>query len=94
MLGLSTRKSESQNGHAMVVIVSVHKQNLAIAVDNVLGMQQVVLKEMQGIYFSHEVFDGAAIMGDGHVAPVINLENLCEVAKRQDFSCMSRVAEV
>jgi len=62
---------------AIVVSVEVAGGRPAgLLVDQVLGVQQVVLREVPGIEGSPQVFAGGAVLGDGRVAMVVDVEKL------------------
>lgn len=55
-----------------VVIVAEKEQKLALVVEQLVGLQQVVMKDLSGLSFNAELFSGAAIMGDGNIALVLD----------------------
>jgi two-component system chemotaxis sensor kinase CheA len=62
---------------AIVVSVQVAGgRSAGLLVDQVLGVQQVVLREVAGIDATAPVFAGGAVLGDGRVAMVIDVEKL------------------
>ena len=59
-----------------MVAVEPRKQRIALGVDNVLGVQQVVVKEIDGLASTCDFVAGGALMGDGSVALVIDLDKV------------------
>ena len=57
----------------ILVIVEESGRNYALLVDKVIGIQQVVLKELKGMKMKKKIFAGAALMGNGNVALVLDL---------------------
>lgn len=55
------------------VIVEETGRNYALYVDKVVGIQQVVLKELKGMKMNKKIFTGAALMGNGDVALVLDI---------------------
>ena len=55
------------------VIVEETGRNYALLVDKVIGIQQVVLKELRGMKMNKNIFTGAALMGNGDVALVLDI---------------------
>lgn len=57
-------------------IVAIRNQNRlhAIGVDKILGLQEVVLKNIQGLEQSKPIFAGAALTGNGRIAMVLDFE--------------------
>lgn len=60
----------------IMVAVQHHSRQFALQVDQVLGTQKVVLKELKGLELQSQLFEGAAIMGDGSVAMVLDIDNI------------------
>ena len=60
----------------MIVVVEAMGRLVALAVDSVLGQQQVVIKSLDGTLAHSASFVGAAIVSDGHVALIINTDDL------------------
>jgi two-component system chemotaxis sensor kinase CheA len=68
---------------AIVVSVEVSGgRSAGLLVDQVLGVQQVVLREVAGIDTSVQVFAGGAVLGDGRVAMVVDVEKLGALVAR------------
>ena len=62
--------------NGLVVLIAFGKKKAALAVDAVVGVQQVVLKDIAGINTRQTFFDGGALMGDGRVALILNTDKL------------------
>ena len=56
-----------------VIITSCQKEFILL-VDQILGIQQVVVKEIEGIVGKSDLIAGGAILGDEKVAIVLNLD--------------------
>ncbi len=75
LLGLDVEEKCASD--AIVVSVEVAGGRAAgLLVDQVLGVQQVVLREVEGIDSALQVFAGGAVLGDGRVAMVVDVEKL------------------
>ena len=62
---------------AIVVSVDLGTDTAAgLLVDEVLGVQQVVLREVSGIGDEETPFAGGAVLGDGRVAMVVDVDRL------------------
>ena len=62
---------------SIVVSVDVSGKGPAgLLVDEVLGVQQVVLREVHGIETANAPFSGGAVLGDGRVAMVVDVDRL------------------
>jgi two-component system chemotaxis sensor kinase CheA len=58
------------------VIITLSKKDIVLIVDGVLGTQQVVIKEIEGLANHSRYIAGGVILGDERVAIVLNLESL------------------
>nr|WP_295377389.1 chemotaxis protein CheA [Pseudoxanthomonas sp.] len=68
-------------GHArtaqpLVVVVEGDGQKLALEVDELLGQQQVVVKNLENNYRRVDGISGATILGDGRVALIVDVGGL------------------
>lgn len=62
---------------SIVVSVELQRdQTAGILVDEVLGVQQVVVREVTGVSTEAEIFSGGAVLGDGRIAMVLDIERL------------------
>jgi len=66
-----------------VVIVELEDRHLGIVVDEVLGNHQTVLKSLGWLTRHIQIFSGATVLGDGHVALILDVSNLLTYAGRQ-----------
>jgi two-component system chemotaxis sensor kinase CheA len=57
-------------------VVESDGQKLALEVDELLGQQQVVVKNLENNYRRIEGVSGATIMGDGRVALIVDVGGL------------------
>ena len=61
------------SGGAVVVVVEAEGHRAALLVDELLGQQQVVVKNLESNYRRVAGVSGATIMGDGHVALILDV---------------------
>jgi two-component system chemotaxis sensor kinase CheA len=76
---LGQRVNIFENGpevQMMGVIVTIKGKSTALAVREIVGIQKVVCKQLEGVEIDKEIFDGAAISGTGHVSMIVNVERL------------------
>ena len=66
----------------ILVLVDYNGKKLALHVDSIVGIQQIVLKGLKGFKMNKEFFSGGALMGDGYVSLVMNIEKLFSVKTR------------
>jgi two-component system chemotaxis sensor kinase CheA len=60
----------------LLVLVESEGRRAAMAVDELLGQQQVVIKSLETHYKRVEGISGATILGDGHVALILDVPGL------------------
>ncbi len=71
---------KAQPSKSIVVVVEMGREEpRGLMVDEVLGVQQVVVREVDGVDVSAQVFSGGAVLGDGKVAMVVDVEQLGQV---------------
>lgn len=77
LLGLQTRLTRSTEG---LVVIAIHQgKRYALLVEEVLGQQQVVIKNLDANYRRIEGTMGATIMGDGRVALILDVAGLARL---------------
>ena len=62
---------------ALVVVVESMGKRLGLLVDEVLAQQQVVIKALGQGVGKAEFYSGAAILSDGNVGLILNIDKLC-----------------
>ncbi|MEJ7138160.1 chemotaxis protein CheA [Amphibiibacter pelophylacis] len=67
---------EEENRPNIMVVVESDGARLAMIVDELLGQQQVVVKNLEANYRKVPDISGATIMGDGHVALILDVGSL------------------
>ena len=77
----ATQASEAQTAthsapHPLVVVVEAGRRKIGLAVDELLGQQQVVVKSLERHLRKVEGLMGATILGDGCVAPILDVAGL------------------
>lgn len=78
---LPTRRRNQ--GRGMLVVVESEGRRVALAVESVLGQMQLVLKPLGSILREVPGVAGAAILGDGRVALVLDLPTLLKTTNEQ-----------
>ncbi len=64
---------------ALVMVVESAGRKVGLLVDEVLAQQQVVIKPVGDGVGLHEAFSGAAILADGRVGLILNIDRVCNV---------------
>lgn len=68
----------------IAVVVESGGQRIALEVDELLGQQQVVIKNLETNYRKIPGVSGATILGDGRVALIVDAEGLAQQARLRD----------
>ena len=64
----------------LIVIISGDGGNCALLVDDLIGKQQVVIKSLDSTFKQLEGISGAAIMGDGRVALILDAQRITRLS--------------
>ncbi|MFZ5570299.1 MAG: chemotaxis protein CheA [Thermodesulfobacteriota bacterium] len=64
----------------LLVLLSIMKKKYAFAVTEVIGVQKIVVKPIEGLRVQ-QIFEGAAMMGDGRTALIVGEEGLTRIAR-------------
>lgn len=72
--GMAEEVRHKDNGILIVVDYNGHK--VALLVDEIVNIQQVVLKQLKGLHMNKELFTGGALRGDGYISLILNIEKL------------------
>ena len=70
------RAPTSRNANAIMVVVESEGGRVALLVDELIGQQQVVVKNLEANYRKVDGVSGATIMGDGRVALILDIASL------------------
>jgi two-component system chemotaxis sensor kinase CheA len=72
-------RCETTASLARVIVVESGERKLGLLVDDVVTQQQVVIKALSAGVGSAEFLSGAAIMSDGRVGLILNVDRMCEM---------------
>lgn len=72
--GVTARETEATD--AIVIVVEAGNQRRCLLVDQLLGKQEVVIKGLGELFRSSEGLAGAAILGDGRVGLILDVDAL------------------
>mgnify|MGYP001251453861 CR=1 FL=1 len=87
LFGLETPPDE----HQKVVIVSSGNTRVGLVVDQILGNQQTVIKQLSKLHASLKTFSGATILGDGTVALILDIMNLVDFGQELEARSRSEI---
>ena len=68
--------------NVIIIIVSLENHQYGIAVHEVLGKQEVVIKSLNSILRRFDLFSGGTIFGDGSIGFVVDIEAMINHAQR------------
>ena len=69
-------RTDVERGADIMVVVEAEGGRVALLVDELLGQQQVVVKNLESNYRKVQDVSGATIMGDGRVALILDTGSL------------------
>ncbi len=73
-----------RNEPRTLVAIEAHKRLFALEVDGLLGVQQVVLRTIEGLDGCSAMIAGGALMGDGSVALVIDTDYVFDRRRKRE----------
>ena len=72
--------ADEEEDYGLVVICEASGQRVGLAIDDLMGQQQVVIKSLEENFYPVEGFSGATILGDGRVALIVDVGGLLSSA--------------
>lgn len=66
------------------VLLEVCNQIFALSVKDILGVQKVVVNQIDGLELKHQAFEGAAVLGNGQIALIISEQGLFQLADNNE----------
>ncbi|QGW66216.1 chemotaxis protein CheA [Lysobacter soli] len=79
--GLSGSHQGTHASNGIAVVVEADGQRLSLEVDELLGQQQVVVKNLEANYRRVQGISGATILGDGRVALIVDVGGLVQAQR-------------
>jgi two-component system chemotaxis sensor kinase CheA len=62
--------------HPKIVIVGAGDTRVGLVVDQIIGTNQTVIKQLSAVHSRLKIFSGATILGDGSVALILDVANM------------------
>lgn len=72
---------ETENKEGILVIVQNNRKKIALQVDEIIGQEQVVIKNIKENMGEAEGFTGATILGNGNVSLILDVSSLFRLAR-------------
>jgi two-component system chemotaxis sensor kinase CheA len=76
-------KTEDDSAESLLVVVEGEGQRVGLAVNELLGQQQVVIKSLETNFKRVEGISGATILGDGSVALILDVGGLIALSRKE-----------
>ncbi|MEI8131528.1 MAG: chemotaxis protein CheA [Leptolinea sp.] len=73
------KSAKKEQGYRHVVVVGMGKQQMGLAVDSLLGQEEVVVKSLGSIIGEVMGITSAAILGDGSVILIVDVQDLFQI---------------
>lgn len=83
--------SGSEKRH--VIILEMEHKMLALPVNNIIGRKEIVAKPLDKEYLSSGIISGAAILGDGKVSLILDVEALFKMAEQTGKKTIEAINE-
>ena len=74
---------------SILIVLHGLDEKIALQVDGIDSVKQVVLKDVEGLHGDNKMFVGGAVMGDGKVAMILDVDELVKEALNQEISLQS-----
>jgi two-component system chemotaxis sensor kinase CheA len=75
--------TEESSDKSTVVVVQNGETTIGLLVDQLIGMQEVVLKSLEKNFRTIPGLSGASILGDGRVSLILDLDAVLDLVARQ-----------
>ncbi len=72
-----------------LVLLDIGGKTIALAVNEIVGVQKVVVKSIDGLNAQNKMIEGAAVMGDGVVALILGEQGLARLLVNTDPATLS-----
>jgi two-component system chemotaxis sensor kinase CheA len=82
---LNTLARAQDPTHGIVLVVESGQDCRCLFVDELIGKQEVVIKSLGDMFRSQTEFAGAAILGDGRVGLILDVNSLVKLKPKNDF---------
>ncbi|MCX5875715.1 MAG: chemotaxis protein CheA [Deltaproteobacteria bacterium] len=72
-----------------MVISRIHGERFGLVLDDVVGEHQTVLKSLGWVYRNATGLSGSTILGNGHVALILDVANVMKCARQEEHKALS-----
>ena len=81
---VDVKAASSELNQGILIIVKDGQKKLALQVDNIIGQEQVVIKNVKRNMGQAEGVAGATILGDGNVSLIVDVPSMFKLARKQN----------
>lgn len=74
-------RASAANEHQKIVIVGTNDTRVGLIVDEIIGTNQTVIKQLSPLHSRLKIFSGATILGDGCVALILDVAHLVSLGQ-------------
>lgn len=74
-------RASTTNEHQKIVIVGTNDTRVGLIVDEIIGTNQTVIKQLSQLHSRLKIFSGATILGDGCVALILDVAHLVSLGQ-------------
>lgn len=76
ILGIASAEEEQDQNHKYLIVIALGEKKFCLAVDKLLGQEEVVIKTLEGIDTTSSYVLGASITGDGKVVFILDVTGM------------------
>jgi len=76
IIGGNVAKDGDDDKEEVFIAIEINNKLYALVVDQIVGIHKVVVKSVTGLPTQENIFSGAALMGDGTVSMIIDIDKL------------------
>jgi two-component system chemotaxis sensor kinase CheA len=82
--GGAVKLAEQSLDSMLIIVISYEHRRYGIAVNSVVGKQEIVIKSLNEALYRMKVFSGGTIFGDGSIGFVVDVEEFIECAREEE----------
>ena len=71
---------DCERHESTAITVDIDDKKYALCVDEIVGVQKVVIRDVNALPMERRLFEGAAMLGDGSIAMIIGTEGIAKLS--------------
>lgn len=80
---IEEKEEEWKKGIYLSIIINFNQERYCIVVDEIIGKQEIVIKNISSILNENKIFSGGTIFGDGSIGFVIDIQGLIDYVNNE-----------